>query len=84
MAKSETTISVTEVTFVHGKTKSIRVKLDGNYVNIPVDETVYAYFNEQFLRTNPTALQKKKFATIMNVLRAAYQKGKADGKKEQS
>jgi len=79
--KPKTTISVTEVTIVTGKTKSIRLNLDGRIVNVPVDESVYAYFKDQFLRENPTQLQKKRFATIMNVLRAAYVKGISDGKK---
>lgn len=72
-------VRVFEASIESGKTKDIRVNIDGNDVRIPVDETVYAYFNEQFLRSNPTALQRKKFATILNVLRAAYLKGRKDG-----
>ena len=77
----EVTISVSEFTFVSGKKKNVRIKHDGSDVLIPVDEGVYAYFREQFLRQNPTSLQRKRFSTIMNVLRAAYLKGVADGKK---
>ena len=71
MAKQATdvTINITEVTFVSGKTKNIRVNIDGQAVQIPVDEAVYAYFDEQFLRKNPTALQRKRFGTLMNALR---------------
>ena len=66
-----------------GKQRHIQVNVDGNKVRIPVDETVYAYFNEQFLREHPTTQQEKKFATIMNVMRAAYLKGIEDGRKTQ-
>jgi hypothetical protein len=81
MHGKEVTISVAEVTFTKGKKKSVRINVDGQNVDIPVDEQIYAYFNEQFLRPNPTELQRKRFATIMNVLRAAYFKGVSDGSK---
>ena len=80
MAK-EVTINVTEVTIVPGKKKNIKVNIDGINVYIPVDESVYAYFQEQFSRTNPSDIQRKKFATVKNLLRAAYLKGQSDGKK---
>jgi hypothetical protein len=83
MAKKEVTISVTEITVVQGKKKSVRINIDGQTVNVPVDESVFTYFKEQFIRENPTPLQKKRFATVMNVLRAAYLKGLADGKNSQ-
>jgi len=79
---SSINISVFSASFESGKNKFIRVKVDGKEVSIPVDETVYAYFQEQFLRKNPTPLQEKRFATIMNVLRAAYLKGIEDGRKK--
>lgn len=77
----EVTVNVTEVTIVSGKKKNIKVNIDGVNVHIPVDEGVYAYFHDQFSREYPTALQRKKFATIMNLLRAAYVKGVSDGGK---
>jgi ribosomal protein L6P/L9E len=76
----EVTINITEVTVVSGKKKSIKVNIDGHDVHIPVDEGVYAYFQDQFSRVNPTQLQRKKFGTVMNLLRAAYIKGVSDGK----
>lgn len=72
---------MTEITFISGKKKNVRVNIDGNNVNVPVDESVFAYFDEQFLRDNPTQLQRKRFSTIMNVLREAYKKGFSDGSK---
>lgn len=82
MYSKEVTISVAEVTLTKGKKKSIRINVDGQNVNIPVDEQIYAYFNEQFLRPNPTNIQRKRFATIMNVLRSAYLKGVNDGRRQ--
>ena len=77
----EVTINVTEVTVVTGKKNRIRVNINGLDVHIPADQGVYAYFHEQFSRAQPTELQRKKFATIMNLLRAAYLKGVSDGEK---
>ena len=73
-------VSVFQASFGDGKQKHVRVRIDGKEVQIPVDESVYAYFHEQFLRKTPTPLQEKRFATVMNVLRAAYLKGVQDGK----
>ncbi len=81
MDSKKVTVSVAEVTFIKGRQKSIRIFVDGQNVNVPVGENVYAYFDEQFLRKNPSPLQQKRFATIMNVLRAAYLKGISDGSK---
>ena len=81
MVKKEVTINLTELTITGGKKKNIRINVDGRNVHIPVDDTVYAYFNGQFIRTNPTQKQKQRFATITNVMRSAYLKGIADGKK---
>jgi hypothetical protein len=77
----ELTVNITEVTIGVGKTKSIKLNVNGKDISIPVDEAVNAYFYAQFWRENPTPLQKKRFATLMNVLRAAYLKGVSDGKK---
>ena len=73
-------INVVKASFESGNDKYIRIKVGGKEVRIPVDEGVYAYFHEQFLRKNPTALQEKRFATTKNVLRAAYLRGLEDGK----
>ena len=78
-ASPSVTVTVTEVSVSSGKKKAIRVKINDRDVHIPVDEAVYAYFNEQFTRPTPTPQQKKRFATLMNLLRAAYLKGHEDG-----
>jgi len=75
---ASTTISITEVTVVSGKTAKINFDLNGQKVSITVPAEVKAHFDEQFSRPNPTPLQKKKYVTVMNLLRAAYMQGKKD------
>ncbi len=78
MAEKKVTVNITEVTFSTGKPAFIEVNIDEKPVRIPVTAEVKAYFKEQFVRQNPTPAQRKKFATVMNLLRAAYKKGKED------
>lgn len=78
--KGEFRFSVTEIVISSGKQKFIRVTVDGQDVRIPVDDDIYAYWQEQFVRNNPTPQQRKRFGTFMNVVRAAYKKGLKDGK----
>ena len=80
MRRQDCRISVAEFSFSTGPKKSIKINIDGKDVGVPIDQSVYAYFSEQFLRENPTPRQRQRFATIMNVARAAYQKGYVDGK----
>ena len=68
-------VSITEVSFSEGRQRSIRVEIDGAIVNIPVSAEVYAYWHDQFVRPNPTPQQRKRFTTLINVLRAAYKEG---------
>lgn len=77
----ETKISVTEITILTGKTKGFRVDVDGKSVTIPVDESVFVNYQNQFYRVNPTTAQRQKFATLMSLMRAAYKKGLKDGGK---
>lgn len=79
--KREVTMTVTEVTVTQGHTATatIRVKMDDRHVAIPVAPEIKAYWEDQFFRENPTPLQKKRFATLMSIVRAAYSKGLADG-----
>jgi hypothetical protein len=79
MAEKSFAMTITEVTMVSGKTKYIRIKLDGKDVRIPIDEAIYAYFKSQFSRDNPTSNQKKRFATLMQLLKAAYLHGLEEG-----
>jgi hypothetical protein len=80
--KSEFKFSVTEVTLTSEKQKRfIRLNVDGEDVRIPVDNEVYAYWQQQFVRPNPTRQQRQRFATLINVVRAAYEKGREDATK---
>lgn len=74
------TVSITEVTLTSGKTKYVRVKVDGQEIQIPVDETLYTEWRDQFHRPTPTLHQRKRFTILMNLIRAAYEKGLSDGK----
>lgn len=72
------TYSVTEVTVSTGKSSKIDLVVDDKRVTITVPAELKAYFDDQFSRPNPTALQRKKYATIMNLMRAAYLQGRKD------
>jgi hypothetical protein len=75
------THSITEITFTTGRQAKIEFDLDGRRVSIPVTGEIKAYFDAQFSRSNPTPLQRRKYATVMNLLRAAYLAGRADAKR---
>lgn len=78
-------IRVTEVTYGSaGSSKTIRIEIDGVIVRVPVSPEVYAHWHEQFVRPNPTTQQKKRFTTLMNIIRAAYQAGVAEGRSQTS
>lgn len=78
--KGETTVTIMEVSVGKQGTGHITLNLDEKRIKIPVSKEVETYFKEQFVRPNPTPHQRKRFTTVMNLLRAAYQKGRADGK----
>lgn len=82
MAKEQYRISVTEMSFNSGRKTDIRINIDGRDIRIPVDSAIFAYFREQFLRENPTPQQRRRFSTIMNIARAAYQKGYSDASRQ--
>ncbi len=78
-------IRVTEVTITEGaaaRQATIHVIIDDRKIEIPVAPEVRAHWEEQFFRANPTPPQKKRWATLMNVVRAAYKKGRDDAAKE--
>jgi hypothetical protein len=77
--QSKIKYTIAEVTVTTGKMASITVGIDGQNVKIPVPSEVRAYFNEQFVRPNPTPAQRKRYGTLMNLLRAAYKTGKKAG-----
>ena len=80
MASKTIKLSITKVMVMTGRTSKIQLNIDGKRVGVTVPSEVKAYFNQQFSRSNPTVLQKKKYATIMNLMRAAYLQGCHDMK----
>ena len=78
MAKNDVRISITEVTIHSGKTKTFKLDIDGVNVAIPVHEALFVNYQNQFYRPNPTAQQRVRCATLLNLMRAAYEQGKRD------
>ena len=60
------------------KMELIELKIGREVTQIWVTPEVKAYFNQQFVRGNPTELQKKRYVTMMNLMRAAYEAGGKD------
>jgi predicted metal-dependent hydrolase len=60
-----------------GATATINLPVDGQTVKITVPKEVKAHFTNQFVRANPSKLQKQKYTTLMSLLRAAYKAGQA-------
>lgn len=77
---SSTVISVTEVTVLAGKKKGFKLNVNGKNITVPVDDALFAHYQNQIWRENPTPKQKRTFATVMSLMRAAYLKGLEDGK----
>lgn len=78
MAKNDVRISITEVTIHSGKTKTFKLDIDSVNVAIPIDESLFVNYQNQFYRPNPTAQQRQRLATLLNLMRAAYKQGKRD------
>ena len=68
-------ITIEEATIRSGATADIDIYIDDKKVKITVPKEVKAHFTNQFVRKNPSALQRKKYATLMALLRAAYKAG---------
>lgn len=56
-----------------GKTRDVKLYIDGETLSIPVDEVLFTHFNNQFKRN--TDGQKARHTTLMNLMKAAYQYG---------
>jgi hypothetical protein len=78
---SDTHISITEVTVLSGRKKAFKLEVEGRMVSIPVDEKLFAHYKDQLWREHPSRKQKDVFATVMNLMQAAYLQGCEDGKK---
>lgn len=80
-SKNVLNITITEYSVSSPTGSTIDLTINDQRVSIPVSSDVKTYFKEQFSRPNPTPLQRKRFATLMNIVRAAYLKGLEDGSK---
>jgi len=80
MGHAEINVVVTEVTLTAAskKKRAIKVTVNDRTVEIPVSDEIWTYANEQFFQKANTAQQKRRLATLMNIVRAAYLKGLAD------
>ncbi len=76
-----THISITEITVTTGETSKIKFDFNGKVVYISIPSELKAYFDSQFSRPNPSAIQKRKYSTLMNLMRYSYAQGIADGLK---
>ena len=72
-----TTIQITSIYIGDSKSKDFKLVLDGIEIKIPVDSDLFAHFQNQFSRPNPSPAQKKKYATLVGLMRAAYLARKA-------
>jgi len=72
-------ITVNVKSFYHSKRmKDIRVRVNGHEVLIPVSESVYVHFQEQFLGAPRSQPKHKRRTTLMKISEAAYLKGRQD------
>ena len=60
------------------KQDTVTILVGDRKIPISVGADLKAHFTDQIYRQNPSALQKKKFYTVMNLMAAAYQQGKRD------
>jgi len=75
MSKEQLIINYTEITVINGKTKYIKVNIGDKNMQIPVDESTYVQFQEQFSRPNPSPAQKKKYSTVLKIAEHAFLEG---------
>jgi hypothetical protein len=74
-----TTITVNIIT-INDKTKAFRINVDGDKLEIPIGEALFANYINQFYRKSPSDPQRHRHSTLMALVRAAYLKGVSDGK----
>ncbi|MGA2886182.1 MAG: hypothetical protein ABSE80_13720 [Halobacteriota archaeon] len=67
----------------HRDNHYIRIEIDGAMINIPVSDEIYAYWQAQFVRSNPTDLQRNRYAMLKNLIRAAYKEWFMDRSKKE-
>ena len=80
---SSVEFSVTEysVRFDQSKQSYLKLRVDGQELKIPVAPETRAYFQKEFVRENPSKLQREKYTTVMKLMVAAYKQGVVDAGK---
>jgi hypothetical protein len=68
---------VRKTTIIVKPMPTVDVKIDNRIVKISVSPETKTDFKNQFVRTAPSALQKRKFKTVMALMCAAYKAGQA-------
>ena len=63
-------------------TRHYKFLLDGVEIRIPVGTELYVHFQEQFHPSGGTDAQRKRSTTLRNLVRAAYQAGVEDGRRQ--
>jgi len=61
--------------------KDVKFDLDGLTIYLPVSDTVYANFQNQFCSKKSTPLGKNRYKTLEALLRYAYKEGIDHGRK---
>ena len=74
--------SITEITVLTGRKKAFKLNVNGVDVRIPVDQALFAQYQNKFVRVLPTRKQRNAFTTLIGLMRAAYEKGWKDGKRQ--
>lgn len=62
------------------KETTIRVDVNGQNIDIPVNGVLYAHYQNQFKKHKPTTAQWMRHKTLQQLMRAAYLKGLEDAK----
>lgn len=57
---------------------TLNLRIGDETIRVPISRELKAYFEEQFVRPNPTPQQRRRYSTLMNLLRSAYMKGRQD------
>jgi hypothetical protein len=70
-------VSLTKLVVHSTQKPTVIIKVDGRDTKIPVSSALKADFTNQFVRPNPSALQKRKFRTLKALMASAYAAGRA-------
>jgi hypothetical protein len=60
--------------------QKIQIRNGNKIVEVPVEQSIYSNFHNQFSRKNPGELFQKRYKTLTKLMLAAYLHGLAEGK----